>query len=54
LEPGSRRDPVLMASRIEIKIDRPSQKIGDISQKALDFLFLLRRGDGVSLMGKKR
>ena len=44
MEPGSRRDPVLMASRIEIKIDRPSQKIGDISQKALDFLFLLRRG----------
>jgi hypothetical protein len=42
-----------MASRIEIKIDQPSQKIGDISQKALDFLFLLQRGDGVSLMGRR-
>ena len=40
VELGSRRDRVLRASRIEIKIDRISQKNGDISQKQLDFLFL--------------
>jgi hypothetical protein len=41
VEPGSRRDRALRASRIEIKIDRITQKSGDISQKQLDFLFLL-------------
>jgi hypothetical protein len=39
----SRRDRALRASCIEIKIDRIAQKGGDISQKQLDFLFLLLR-----------
>ena len=43
VELGSRRDRALRASRIEIKIDRITQKSGDISQKQLDFLFLLFR-----------
>ena len=43
VEPGSRRDRALRASRIEIKIDRITPKSGDISQKQLDFLFLLFR-----------
>ena len=33
VEPGSRRDRALRASCIEIKIDRITQKSGDISQK---------------------
>jgi hypothetical protein len=41
VEPGSRRDRALRASRIEIKIDRITQKSGDISKKQLDFLLLL-------------
>ena len=41
VELGSRRDRALRASRIEIKIDRITQKCEDISQKQLDFLFLL-------------
>jgi hypothetical protein len=41
VELGSRRDRAPRASRIEIKIDRITQKSGDISQKPLDFLFLL-------------
>jgi hypothetical protein len=41
VELGSRRDRAPRASRIEIKIDRTTQKSGDISQKQLDFLFLL-------------
>ena len=41
VEQGSRRDRALRASRIEIKIDRITPKSGDISQKQLDFLFLL-------------
>ena len=41
VELGSRRDRAPRASRIEIKIDRITQKRGDISQKQLDFLFLL-------------
>jgi hypothetical protein len=41
VELGSRRDRALRASRIEIKIDRLTQESGDISQKQLDFLFLL-------------
>ena len=43
-----------LAPRIETKIDRGSQKSGDMSQKPLDFLLLLRGCDGISLMGKKR
>ena len=54
VEPGSRRDRALRASRIEIKIDRITQKSGDISQKQLDFLFLLFLLSGICLMGKKR
>jgi hypothetical protein len=38
---GSRRDRAPRASRIETKIDRIASKSGDISQKQLDFLFLL-------------
>jgi len=41
VELGSRRDRALRASRIEIKIDRITQKSGDISKKQLDFLLLL-------------
>ena len=41
IELGSRRDRALRASRIEIKIDRITQKSGDFFQKRLDFLFLL-------------
>jgi hypothetical protein len=41
VELGSRRDRPLRASRIEIKIDRITQKSGDIFQKRLDFLFLI-------------
>ena len=48
-----RRDRALRASRIEIKIDRITQKSGDISQKQLDFSFFLSLG-GICLMGKKR
>ena len=44
VELGSRRDRALRASRIEIKIDRITQKSGDISKKQLDFLFLLFLG----------
>ena len=41
VELGSRRDRAPRAPRIEIKIDRITQKSGDISQKQLDFLSLL-------------
>jgi hypothetical protein len=41
VELGSRRDRPLRASRIEIKIDRMTQKSGDIFQQRLDFLFLI-------------
>ena len=41
VEPGSRRNRALRASRIEIKIDRITQKNGDIFQKQLDFLSLV-------------
>ena len=44
VEPGSRRDRALRTSRIETKIDRKAQESGDISQKQLDFLFLLFLG----------
>ena len=35
VEPGSRRDRALRASRIETKIDRLTQKSGDISKISL-------------------
>jgi hypothetical protein len=35
VEPGSHRDRVLRASRIETKIDRLTQKSGDISKISL-------------------
>jgi hypothetical protein len=52
VEPGSRRDRALRASRIEIKIDRITKKNGDIFQKKLDFLFLVFLGPAFFLWVK--